>query len=253
MKKFLVVVGVLALVAVAAVVAAALFSKAKLEPLAEKILTDVQAGKVDAVYADASAAFRKDVTLEGFRRYLDVRARALGAFQKVAKFTGGGVSTSTDTGTTGNVSMDLTYAKGPATGEFHFVKEDDVWRLLHLKIAFDEKLLPAPDRAELEGRSRALLDLYSEAKFVALYDRFSKPLQEAWKPEQYEPQVRTLHTKAGRVVEAKLRDVKDGEQGKVVATFDVTFEKGPGDATLGWLARDGEWYLVAFDLHAGRR
>jgi hypothetical protein len=227
-------------------------AKRELGPLAERILVDCRDGKVDEVYAAASKAFRESTSLADFRRFVDIRAKALGPFKAVEATTGGGMGTGTS-GTSGSVQMRLAYERGTAEAEFQFVKEDDVWRLVHVKIPFDERLAPAPDPADLEPRSRALLDLYGQSSFVALYARFSAPLQEAWKADVYEPQMRDLRAKTGAVLEATLRDAKDAGDGKTALTFDLRYENGPGRAVFTWFPALGEWHLVAFDLRAGDR
>lgn len=252
MKTVLMVIGVLALAAIGAIVYFVGKAKKELSPLAEQILVDCREGKSDAVYDRASDAFRKAVSREDFRRFLDVRTKVLGAFKAVEKTTGGGMSTS-DAGTLGDVNLTLAYERGTSDAKFQFVKVGDDWRLVHMTIPFDEKLAPAPDRAELEGRSRALLDLYSQSSFAALYARFHQALKDAWKVETYEPQIQDLRRKTGAVREASLRDVKDGPEGRVIVTFDVQFERAPGDGVFTWIAGLGEWHLVAFDLHAGPR
>lgn len=252
MKKILMVIGVLALAAVGAIVYFVGKAKKELTPLVEQILVDCREGKGDTVHDQASEAFRKAVTKEDFRRFLAVRTKVLGAYKAVEKTTGGGMSTS-DAGTVGEVNVTLAYERGTSDAKFQFVKVGDAWRLLHMTIPFDEKLAPAPDRAELEGRSRPLLDLYSQSSFAALYARFNQALQEAWKVEKYEADIRDLRAKTGAVREASLRDVKDGPDGKVLVTFDVQFENGPGYGVFTWVAGLGEWHLLGFNLQAGPR
>lgn len=252
MKKILMVIGVLALAAVGAIVYFVGKAKKELTPLVEQILVDCREGKGDAIYDQASEAFRKAVTKEDFRRFLAVRTKVLGAYKAVEKTTGGGMSTS-DAGTVGEVSVTLAYERGTSDAKFQFVKVGDAWRLLHMTIPFDEKLAPAPDRAELEGRSRPLLDLYSQSSFAALYARFNPALQEAWKVEKYEADIRDLRAKTGAVREASLRDVKDGPDGKVLVTFDIEYEHGPGYGVFTWVAGLGEWHLLGFNLQAGPR
>lgn len=252
MKKILMVIGVLALAAIGAIVYFVGKAKKELTPLVEKILVDCRDGKGDTVYDEASEAFRKAVSKDDFRRFLAVRSKVLGAYKAVEKTTGGGMSTS-DAGTVGEVSVTLAYKRGTSDAKFQFVKVGDAWRLLHMTIPFDEKLAPAPDRAELEGRSRPLLDLYSQSSFAALYARFNQALQEAWKVEKYEADIRDLRAKTGAVREASLRDVKDGPDGKVLVTFDLQFENGPGYGVFSWVAGLGEWHLLGFNLQAGPR
>ena len=35
--------------------------------------------------------------------------------------------------------------------------------------------------------------------------------------------------------------------------FKVTFERGPGEASFGWMWGNAEWQLVGIDLHTGTR
>lgn len=233
------VLGALVLLGIAAVVITALVAKDKFRPYAETVLADLKAGKESEVYAAASAPFRRDVSLERFRGYVALRKRALGEFRSVSKATGGGLSTSTDAGTIGSVSLQLDYERGPAAGEFRFLKEGDDWKLLEMKVTFDEKLVPVPERAALEGLCKELLALYDGSSFTALYARFSAPLQAAWKADVYEPQIRELFAKAGKTTRSTLRETKDEADGKVRVFFDVQFEKGPGDARFAWVAADG--------------
>src|SRR5262245_1323640 len=94
MKVALIVIGAVVALLVAAFFVVVKFASAKFEPYAEKVLVSCRDGKVDDVYRDASDAFRRDVTLEQFRAYMESRRRALGAYKSVVKNTGGGLSTS---------------------------------------------------------------------------------------------------------------------------------------------------------------
>lgn len=252
MKTILMIIGVVAVVVVGALVFFVGKAKKELTPLVAQALADCRDGRADAVYDAASDGFRKAVTREDFRRFLDVRTKVLGAYKAVEETTGAGMRTS-DAGSVGEVSVVLAYERGTSEAKFQFVKDGDRWRLLHMTIPFDEKLAPAPDRAELEGRSRALLDLFSSSSFAALYARFSPALKDAWKVEKFEGDVRDLRAKTGPVQEASLRDVKDGPEGRVLVTLDVRFERGAGDCTATYVAALGEWHLVGFDLHIGPR
>lgn len=253
MKTFLMIVGGLVLAGIAAVVIVGFIAKDKFEPYAKTILTDCEAGAYDKVYAATADGFKKATTLEQFRGFMEVRRRALGAWKAIGKVTGGGMASSTSAGTTGNISMELTYERGPADAEFQFIKEGGDWKLLNMSIKFDEKLAPPADPSVLEKMSRDLLALYDAQSFTALYARFSKPLQEAWKADVYEPQMRDVHAKAGKVVEAKRLPAEEPKDGKYEVKFDVTFANGPGDATFGWQWANAEWNLVAVNFHTGPR
>ena len=250
MRKVLMILGALCVVGIAIVVVTCYVATSKLGPYAEKFLAQCRDGKYEEAYANASKAFRDGTSLEAFRQYMEGRKRILGAFRRIAKTTGGGIATSTSSGTVGSVSAELEYEKGKAAGEFEFLDEGGSWRLLHVKITFDDALQPPPDRAALEPLSRDLLRLYQESAFVTLYQRFSRPLQDAWKSETYEPQIRDLRLKTGQVEEARLRETKkDGEKIRVI--FDVAFEKGRGEAAFAWVWVDSTWYLAGFDIHMG--
>jgi hypothetical protein len=254
MKKALMIIGVVAVLAIGAFVAFFLIAKAELKPYAEQVVVACDEGRYEDVYKDAAPAFRESTSMQAFREYAEMRRKALGRFRRVGSTTGTAMSSSTSGPSTGEVSMDLEYENGTAKGQFQFLKDGDTWRLTHLKIAFDEKLMPGPDRAALEPLSRELLALYDRSEFVALYARFSEPLQEAWKAEEYEPQIRDLRAKTGRLVSATVRETKDEGGGKMRLSFDATFEAaGAGDATFGWVWANGQWNLLAFNLHVGPR
>lgn len=253
MKKVLMVLGIVFVVAVVAVVATCFAAKAKLEPIAEAILRDLQAGQHEKVYAEAAPAFRASVTPEAFRAYVESRRKALGAYRGIRKATGGGFSTSSDGPTEGSISLEVDYEKGPATGELRFFKDGDAWRLANLKLSFAESLLPVPAREDLEPLARELLGLYDASSFVALYSRFSEPLKEAWKAEAYEKDVRGLRSKTGRVLASTLRETKDEAGGQVRLVFDVTYEAGAGEGDLLFAPGGGEWHLLGFRLRVGGR
>lgn len=249
MKKVLVTVGVLALVGAAAIIVVALRAAAKFEPYAERLLLACRDGKYEEVYRDASDGFRSTVPFDEFRDYMEGRRRALGTFQRIVERTGGGASTSSEHGSRGSVSLRLAYEKGEADGEFTFAQQGDDWRLLGAKITFDERLLPKADRDALEPLARELFDLYGASQFTALYERFSRPLKEVWKAETYEPQIRDLFAKSGPVEGASLQETKDEAGERVRQRFDLTFARGPGDASLEWTWDGMRWQLVAFNLH----
>lgn len=253
MSKLLMIVGGIVLAAIAAIVVVAMIAGKKFEPYVESILKDCEAGAYDKVYAESSKAFQKSTSLEQFRGVMTGLRTSLGAWKSITKRTGGGMSASTETGKTGSVNLVLAYESGPADGEFKFVEEDGSWKLLGLHIKGEPKAAPPADPTVLEKMSRDLLALYDAASFTALYARFSKPLQEAWKADAYDPQMRALHAKAGKVVEAEALPAEEPKEGRYERKFKVTFERGPGEASFGWIWANAEWHLVGIDLHTGSR
>lgn len=249
MKIALIIIGIVVAVLIVVFVAVVAAAGAKFEPYAEAVLVSCRDGNVDDVYRKASDPFRRDVSLEKFREYVESRRVALGAFRKIVKKTGGGISTSTGSGTIGTVSLRLAYEKAEADGEFKFLKEGDDWRLLSMQVAFDEALLPKADPARLEPLTRELLALYDAAQFTALYQRFSQPLKDAWKADAYEPQMRDLFAKAGKTTSATLRETKAEDGGKTRLLFDLQFENGPGDGAFAWVWDGTRWQIVGWNLH----
>jgi len=106
-SKLLMIVGGIALAAVAAIVIVAMIAGKKFEPYAEAILKDCEAGAYDKVYAESSKAFQKSTTLEQFRGVMTGLHQSLGAWKSITKRTGGGMSTSSETGQTGSVNLVL--------------------------------------------------------------------------------------------------------------------------------------------------
>src|SRR5687767_4902477 len=152
MQRLLRVLGVLALVATGVPGCGLVEAKAELEPLAVRVLVACQEGRYEEVYRDAATPFRESTSLEAFRDYVDLRRKALGAYRRTVKTTGIRVTSTGGGPTTGKISFDVEYERGPAQAEFEFRKEAGAWRLMLLKIAFDEKLIPAPDAGAPEGR-----------------------------------------------------------------------------------------------------
>ena len=227
-------------------------AKANFEALGESVLVACQQGRYDDVYREASPAFRESATPEAFREYVDLRRRALGAFRRVRDWKGLTVQKTGGGPSIAQIAADVEYERGPAQVELEFREEGDGWRLGLLKIAFDEGLLEA-DPAALEPLARSLLDLYDASEFVALYARFSKPLQEAWPASKYETEIRTLRESTGKVQEATLGETKDEGGGKQRLHFTLTFENASGKAEIGFLDRQGEWLVIAFHLHRAAR
>jgi hypothetical protein len=253
MKSMLRVLGILALVAAGAPGCGLVQAKSELEPLAMGVLIAVQEGRYEEVHRNAAPVFRESTSLEEFRAYAAVRRKALGAFRRIVKTGRVGLTANQGSPTLGQIAMDVEYERGPAQAEFEFRKEGEAWRLGMLKIAFDEKLLPGPEQAALEPLARELLGLYDASGFVALYDRFSKGLQEAWPAAKYEPEVRDLRAQTGKIVEATLRETKEEGAGKVRLLFDVRFESGTGEADLSFVWQAAEWHVIGFHLHKGQR
>lgn len=253
MKKLLMILGGLALAAVVAIVVVSMIAGKKFEPYAESILKDCEAGGYEKVYLESSKAFQKSTTLEEFRGVMTGLKRSLGAWKSIQKRTGGGMSTSTETGSTGSVNLVLAYENGPADGEFQFVEEDGKWKLLGLHIQGNSKTPPPADPSVREKMSRDLLALYDAQSYTALYARFSKPLQDILKADAYDAQMRTLFAKAGKVVEAERLEAKEPKDGRYDVAFRLKFEHGSGEASFGWLWADAEWHLLAIDIHMDGR
>jgi hypothetical protein len=151
------------LVALAVTAGCGMFdAKEELEPLAAKVLTACEEGRYEDVYREASEVFRDSTTLEALREYVEPRRKVLGALRRVKETKKFGYHSS-DSQTTGKLSLDVEYERGPAQADFEFRKEGGTWRLSLLKLSFDEKLLPQPDQAALEPLARELLTLYDAA------------------------------------------------------------------------------------------
>lgn len=228
-------------------------AKEELEAQAEKVLVACEAERYEEVYREAAQAFRDSASFEEFRAYVEGRRKALGAFRRVSTSKGFHLKSASGSPTTGRISLDLEYERGPAQAELEFRKEDGAWRLGLLKVAFDEKLLPKEDRAALEPLAREILALYDAGSFVALYARFSKPLQAAWPAERYEPEIRDLHAKTGKVLEATLRETKDEADGKIRLLFDLRLDSGTGEAGVAFQWHAATWHVVGFHLHTTPR
>jgi hypothetical protein len=152
MKSLLRVLGIFALVTAGVPGCGLVQAKAELEPLAVQVLVLCQDGRYEEVYRDAATAFRESTSLEAFRDYVELRRKALGAYRRTVKTKGFGVASSSGGPTTGRISFDVQYERGPAQAEFEFRKEGGAWRLGLLKIAFDEKLLAEPEAGAPEAR-----------------------------------------------------------------------------------------------------
>ena len=101
MKKFLLIALGIVVVLVAVVVVIAVLAGKEFRPIAEGILRDLEAGKVDQVHAEAADRFREKTSLAEFRRWWEVRRAALGAYRQVLSTTGAGKGASTEAGSTG--------------------------------------------------------------------------------------------------------------------------------------------------------
>jgi hypothetical protein len=246
MKKVLLGLLGLVVVGIGAVVFFSLKTGSELQPVADALLRDLDAGKVEEVHARAAPAFRDATSLESFRAYVRLRRETLGAYRGVARRTGAGISTSTSEGTRGNVKLELDYEKGRTEAELHFEKVDGTWKLLNLEIVVPEALAPKADPARLEALGGELLDLFARGQLVALYDRFAPELKDAWPAERFQAEMLAFRERMGQAGTPSFRGTEAIEGGYVVARFELPFENGRGEARLKFFWRDLGWSLLGF-------
>jgi hypothetical protein len=135
LRKVLIGCALVVLAGAAFVVVLLWYGSAQFKPLAVGILQQYNEGRVDRIYENASEQFKAQVPQEQLAAILKQIEERLGKFVEAGAVTGTATHVSTDV-STGEVSLKLKFEKGATTGEFKFVKNEDVWRLLGLSVDF---------------------------------------------------------------------------------------------------------------------
>jgi hypothetical protein len=250
MKKFLIVLGILALVGIAAAAFGlfSLFSFGKeLKPKAVAFLKDLEDGKVDEAYGRTSSGFKASKSPDDLRELIETSRAMMGKFLEAGNVSGTHWK-SDGSGSTGEVKMTLRYERGETEGTFQFVKEEGDWRLSGFRIPFPEGAKPQVDHAALEAQAKSLMDLLKEARDLAFYDQFSSELKKAWPAEKFQKDMTNLREKTGTLRIAKLTEKNTDEEGKIHLRFDVEFDNTNGKAEFTYDLRGVRGGLIAFEL-----
>lgn len=226
----------------------------RLQETAEGILADWNAGREAAIYEAASDELRAGRTLEQFKAYLDYWKTRRGAYQAVEERQGVSFSMGTSKGDSKTIKLGLRFERGTADARFVFRPAGDALQLLHFSLHEPPKPVAKDDTSGFEATAHALFMRYNEKDMVGLYAALSPELQMAWPPATIEEQVGTLHARGGKIDEnftqREMKAEDDGE--RRIVLYDITFERTPGTAKLGFQWADGHWHVVEFRLKFGR-
>jgi hypothetical protein len=107
--------------------------------LVDETLQAIDEGKGAEVRAKASRPFLDSTTAEGFAATLERYRKELGPFKRRLKIHKSGQNAAK---TRARVHVLLQYEKNKTSGSFEFIKQEGVWRLLHLKVLIPEPLFP---------------------------------------------------------------------------------------------------------------
>ena len=155
MKWVLIIIGVVVLLVAAAgfgLYKIYTFGEDELVPIADQALRDMDAGNHQAVYDGAAKALRDATPLTELVATMDQRKAVLGAYQEIAEVEGVNINVSDDKGSVAALTVRLRYEKAETDGVFHFVKEDDVWKLSGFDLeAPDDATKPKPEDPPVEG------------------------------------------------------------------------------------------------------
>ena len=136
MKKLLIVLGILGVVGVGVVVLIILginsFSS-EFKPLVATFLKDCSDGNVSRAYDAASPEFKQAVSLEKFQEMMATCRAGLGEFKETGSMTGFSRQVN-NSASTGEISLNLKYAKADTSGRFVFIKQGETWKLLNFNI-----------------------------------------------------------------------------------------------------------------------
>lgn len=121
-----------------------------LQPIAHEALTDLDAGRYEAVRERASTSFRESTTVEQLREITERRRALLGAYASI-DVQGVNVGTSSGSGTGATLTTRLRYENGEIDGTFRFEKEGEAWKLAGFDLGDLEREPEAADPAPEEA------------------------------------------------------------------------------------------------------
>lgn len=223
-----------------------------LQERAEAILGEWRDGRVDEIYRDATSEFRQGRTPEQFRAYLDYWKTRRGAFVAVERRTKVSVSSREGDKDSRGVTLEVRFERGLAYVRFVF-RPGDVLALLQMALREPDKPVDKADAGVLEAMAHSLFMLYSEKNYIGLYDGLSPELQLAWPPARIETELDALHVMGGRISEEfTQRSLEEEDKGELrTLVYAVDFERGPGQAKIGFQWDDDHWRVVEFRLRLG--
>ena len=107
--------------------------------LVDETLKAIEAGKGTEVRENASPPFKESTTAERFTATLERYRKELGPYKRRLKIHSSGQNADNDRA---RVHVLLEFEKAKTSGNFEFIKVEDEWRLLHLKILIPEPFFP---------------------------------------------------------------------------------------------------------------
>jgi len=247
MKKVLLILGILMVVGIVGIIGFCQWIGSEMKPYVDVLMVDCDAGRYQEAYDRAATVLKAKEPFETFRAYMQTRKNLLGAYKGLGRVSGFGTSRSTETGDENRISVDVLFEKGTYPGEFSFRKEDGDWKWMRLSIDIPEAELPHASPAQLESTARELIQVFAEGELVALYERFTPELKEAWPAETFQRQMVQLRQALGAFEEATHVSTSDTEEGRRVE-MSAVFENATKTVRINLIDRDGTWQPLGFSM-----
>jgi hypothetical protein len=208
-------------------------------------------GRASEAWEDAAQAFKEAVPRAEFLLLADDMGRGLGGFQQLGTVrkaktqSGAGVAA-------GELEADFVFAKRTVPGLMTFALEREKWRVTRMDLAIPDEVWGAPDQAALIAGAQKVAEAVDRRDLGAVYGSFYPSLQAAWKPSEFDRDMKSLHAGCGASqIRSQPRVVGTSDAGKTLVETTFGCADTPGFVLRQeWMFRRGLWRLMA--LHWGQ-
>ncbi|HEU5057365.1 MAG TPA: hypothetical protein VFU21_12600 [Kofleriaceae bacterium] len=227
----------------------------------EKVFGQLNEGKAEAVYENASFRFKQTLLVDKFVDMVDQMQQTLGKFVRVVDVIDVDRA-STVAGMTARVELELEFVEATTHGEMSFHRDKKgKWKLLgmsvqipkHLEHAADvaeraDKRLKAPD--EVIEQFNQILDAVREGKASAIHERASPSFREQRSVEQFQHLLDSHRSEMGDFVRvlAVISSAQNANRDRARVHALLQYEKAKTTGTFEFMRIGGEWKLYGFKV-----
>ena len=227
----------------------------------EDVFTELNKGKAEAVYEQASFRFKQTLLVDKFVDMVDQMQKTLGPFVRVIDVVEVDRA-STVAGPTARVRLELEFKEAITAGEMSFHRDKKgVWRLLGMSVQIpperesaaaaaerEYKRLKAPD--EVIEQFNQILDAVREGKAAAIHQLASPSFREQRSVESFQHLLDSHRAEMGNFVRvlAVISSAQNANKDRARVHALLQYEKAKTTGTFEFMRVGPEWKLYTFKV-----
>ncbi len=227
----------------------------------EQVFVDLNDGKAEKVYEDASFRFKQTLLVDKFVDMADQMRQTLGKWVAVTEVIDVDRA-ATVAGMTARVELELEFEEASTVGEmsFHRDKKGE-WRLLGMSVQIPQELQPRADAAEREYKRlkapdevieqfNQILDAVREGKAAAIHERASPSFREQRSVEQFQHLLDSHRSEMGDFVRvlAVISSAQNANKDRARVHALLQYQKAKTTGTFEFMRVGPEWKLYGFKV-----